>query len=242
MVTFSASTQGSSGKMCAEPLLLMCSYAPVLALTALNHLFFFSCDHRLSPSPSHFPSATAKDAPLGPLHCLLREASRTWRPSTATQSRLLDPLAPPLSSPHHQRHQDARRGSTTLTQREAKNSSSQSVAFHHDDVNFDIHISQRTFTTHTTTNGRNHLSPHALEPHAIMSNYESGYDPYTPAGGAGASSSGGVTSGNNKTAHIQAQIDETVGVMRDNIQKVNERGENLSDLQGKTGWYHRCIS
>lgn len=38
-------------------------------------------------------------------------------------------------------------------------------------------------------------------------------------------------------AHIQAQIDETVGVMRDNIQKVNERGENLSDLQGKTGGY-----
>lgn len=66
-----------------------------------------------------------------------------------------------------------------------------------------------------------------------MSNYESGYDPYTPSGsGPGASSSQG---GNNKTAHIQAQIDETVGVMRDNIQKVNERGENLNDLQGKTG-------
>ncbi|PWN19623.1 synaptobrevin [Microstroma glucosiphilum] len=67
----------------------------------------------------------------------------------------------------------------------------------------------------------------------MSSNYESGYDPYTPGGGhaAGGSSS---AAGNNKTAHIQAQIDETVGVMRDNIQKVNERGENLNDLQGKT--------
>ena len=66
----------------------------------------------------------------------------------------------------------------------------------------------------------------------MSGNYESGYDPYTPSGhGVGGSSS----QGNNKTAHIQAQIDETVGVMRDNIQKVNERGENLSDLQGKTG-------
>jgi vesicle-associated membrane protein 4 len=71
----------------------------------------------------------------------------------------------------------------------------------------------------------------------MSSNYESGYDPYTPGGAAGGSSS---AAGNNKTAHIQAQIDETVGVMRDNIQKVNERGENLNDLQGKTGeWLER---
>ncbi|CAO1623815.1 unnamed protein product [Sympodiomycopsis kandeliae] len=64
----------------------------------------------------------------------------------------------------------------------------------------------------------------------MSGNYESGYDPYTPSGGGSSHQQGG----NNKTAHIQAQIDETVGVMRDNIQKVNERGENLSDLQGKT--------
>ncbi|PWN90089.1 synaptobrevin [Acaromyces ingoldii] len=58
---------------------------------------------------------------------------------------------------------------------------------------------------------------------------EQPYDPYiqpegrqAPAGGA------------NRTAAIQSQIDETVGVMRDNINKVNERGENLNDLQGKT--------
>lgn len=69
-----------------------------------------------------------------------------------------------------------------------------------------------------------------------MSNYESGYDPYTPSGGAGAGS-GSSRPGNNKTAQVQAQIDSTVNIMRDNIQKVNERGENLSDLQGKTGEY-----
>ena len=62
----------------------------------------------------------------------------------------------------------------------------------------------------------------------------------TPSGGAGAPAAGaGPSAGNNKTAHIQAQIDETVGVMRDNIQKVNERGENLNDLQGKTGEFQR---
>lgn len=57
------------------------------------------------------------------------------------------------------------------------------------------------------------------------------YDPYIPSG-AGSSA---PSTGNNKTAHIQAQIDETVGVMRDNINKVNERGENLNSLQDKTG-------
>ncbi|KDN37539.1 synaptobrevin, partial [Tilletiaria anomala UBC 951] len=56
------------------------------------------------------------------------------------------------------------------------------------------------------------------------------YDPYIP------SSAGGERqgAGNTKTAQIQAQIDETVGVMRDNINKVNERGENLNSLQDKT--------
>ncbi|PWN37525.1 synaptobrevin [Meira miltonrushii] len=54
------------------------------------------------------------------------------------------------------------------------------------------------------------------------------YDPYV--GG----NSSGQNAGTNRAAAIQSQIDETVGVMRDNIQKVNERGENLNDLQGKT--------
>lgn len=63
------------------------------------------------------------------------------------------------------------------------------------------------------------------------------YDPYIPSGADGRPVGGGPSSGqgNAKTAQIQAQIDETVGVMRDNINKVNERGENLNSLQDKTG-------
>lgn len=57
------------------------------------------------------------------------------------------------------------------------------------------------------------------------------YDPYVPAGGAPASSG----AGNTRTHEIQAQIDDTVGVMRQNLQRVAERGEGLDDLQGKTG-------
>jgi Synaptobrevin len=62
------------------------------------------------------------------------------------------------------------------------------------------------------------------------------YDPYIPSGADGRPTGAGSSSGGNpKTAQIQAQIDETVGVMRDNINKVNERGENLNSLQDKTG-------
>jgi len=59
------------------------------------------------------------------------------------------------------------------------------------------------------------------------------YDPYVPrAGGAAGPSQG--QGGNNKTAAIQAQIDDTVGIMRENITKVAERGERINDLQDKT--------
>ena len=57
------------------------------------------------------------------------------------------------------------------------------------------------------------------------------YDPYLPRNG----SSSGTGQGNPKTAAIQAQIDDTVGIMRDNITKVAERGERLDSLQDKTG-------
>ncbi|WFD25151.1 synaptobrevin [Malassezia nana] len=57
------------------------------------------------------------------------------------------------------------------------------------------------------------------------------YDPYIPADNAAKAAS---SHGNARTAQIQAQIDETVGVMRENINKVNERGENLDSLQNKT--------
>merc|ERR1712080_450838 len=39
---------------------------------------------------------------------------------------------------------------------------------------------------------------------------------------------------NSRTAAIQAQIDDTVGIMRDNINKVAERGERLDSIENKT--------
>jgi len=61
------------------------------------------------------------------------------------------------------------------------------------------------------------------------------YDPYIPAEHGGAP--GGSTAqngGNQRTAALQAQIDDTVGVMRENINKVSQRGEHLDSLQDKT--------
>ncbi|CAD6586500.1 MAG: hypothetical protein CYPHOPRED_003562 [Cyphobasidiales sp. Tagirdzhanova-0007] len=81
------------------------------------------------------------------------------------------------------------------------------------------------------------------------------YDPYvSPTGSApssggrqpGSAASGGrqpgsagstgeAGSGNNaRTAAIQAEIDNTVNIMQDNIKKVAERGERLESLQDKT--------
>lgn len=65
------------------------------------------------------------------------------------------------------------------------------------------------------------------------------YDPYIP-GGAPAGSMP-PTGGSSKTAAIQAQIDDTVGIMRENITKVAERGERLDALQDKTGMYSRLL-
>ncbi|KAF4610311.1 hypothetical protein D9613_010616 [Agrocybe pediades] len=62
------------------------------------------------------------------------------------------------------------------------------------------------------------------------------YDPYLPRNGSssGAPATAGPSQGNAKTAAIQAQIDDTVGIMRENITKVAERGERLDSLQDKT--------
>ncbi|KAG0149616.1 hypothetical protein CROQUDRAFT_669134 [Cronartium quercuum f. sp. fusiforme G11] len=56
------------------------------------------------------------------------------------------------------------------------------------------------------------------------------YDPYIPGGQTGPTGK----PGNVKTQEIQQQIDNTVGIMRDNITKVAERGERLDALQDKT--------
>ncbi|KAI0049365.1 synaptobrevin [Auriscalpium vulgare] len=64
------------------------------------------------------------------------------------------------------------------------------------------------------------------------------YDPYLPRGGSSANppaaGAPGGSNGNPKTAAIQAQIDDTVNIMRDNITKVVERQERLDSLQDKT--------
>ena len=57
-------------------------------------------------------------------------------------------------------------------------------------------------------------------------------DPYISAGGCDAVP--GQIGGNQSTAALQAQIDDTVGVMRENIKKVVLRGEKLDALQDKT--------
>ncbi|KAI8627944.1 synaptobrevin-domain-containing protein [Xylariaceae sp. FL1651] len=63
-----------------------------------------------------------------------------------------------------------------------------------------------------------------------MSAQDAPYDPYIPTGQAGAPQQGG----NTRTQALQAQIDDTVGVMRENINKVSQRGERLDALQDKT--------
>ncbi|KAI3392327.1 hypothetical protein diail_5878 [Diaporthe ilicicola] len=60
-----------------------------------------------------------------------------------------------------------------------------------------------------------------------MADNHSPYDPDPRQGRGG----GG---GDRRTQALQAEIDDTVNVMHDNIQKVRERGENLDHLQTKT--------
>jgi vesicle-associated membrane protein 4 len=68
-----------------------------------------------------------------------------------------------------------------------------------------------------------------------MADREPPYDPYIPAaGGAAPAGSAAPSAGNQRTAALQAQIDDTVGVMRENINKVSQRGERLDSLQDKT--------
>ncbi|SAM01439.1 hypothetical protein [Absidia glauca] len=56
------------------------------------------------------------------------------------------------------------------------------------------------------------------------------YDPYIPNNQRGANGGGG----NQKTQHVQQQVDEVVNIMQENIDKVMQRGERIDDLRGKT--------
>ncbi|KAI9697420.1 MAG: SNAP receptor, synaptobrevin [Candelina mexicana] len=67
-----------------------------------------------------------------------------------------------------------------------------------------------------------------------MADRDQPYDPYIPSGNGAAPGGSQNGPGNQRTAALQAQIDDTVGVMRDNINKVSQRGERLDSLQDKT--------
>ncbi|KAJ5754178.1 Synaptobrevin [Penicillium nucicola] len=67
-----------------------------------------------------------------------------------------------------------------------------------------------------------------------MAPTEQPYDPYIPAGSAGADDLSRGPKPNNNIDKISKEIQDTVGVMKDNIDKVSQRGENLSSLQDKT--------
>jgi vesicle-associated membrane protein 4 len=64
-----------------------------------------------------------------------------------------------------------------------------------------------------------------------MPDQDAPYDPYIPSGQGAPQPQG---AGNARTQALQAQIDDTVGVMRENINKVSQRGERLDALQDKT--------
>ncbi|EQL03478.1 synaptobrevin [Ophiocordyceps sinensis CO18] len=64
-----------------------------------------------------------------------------------------------------------------------------------------------------------------------MPEQDAPYDPYIPNGQSASQQGAGGTA---RTHALQEQINDTVGVMRDNISKVSQRGERLDALQDKT--------
>jgi len=66
-----------------------------------------------------------------------------------------------------------------------------------------------------------------------MADREQPYDPYIPSASNNADGSA-THNGNERTTVLQDTIKSTVDVMRDNITKVSQRGEQLDSLQDKT--------
>ncbi|KAI5300604.1 hypothetical protein KEM55_006246 [Ascosphaera atra] len=62
---------------------------------------------------------------------------------------------------------------------------------------------------------------------------ESQYDPYVPRSNTNTPAAR-EAGGNNRTAALQATIDDTVGVMKDNINAATRRGEGLENLEDKS--------
>lgn len=55
-----------------------------------------------------------------------------------------------------------------------------------------------------------------------------------------------ISDSRNKAQKVKGEVDEVVDIMNQNIKKVVERGENLEDLEAKTGIkvcaYFRCFA
>ncbi|KAI4178814.1 MAG: hypothetical protein L6R41_008196 [Letrouitia leprolyta] len=66
-----------------------------------------------------------------------------------------------------------------------------------------------------------------------MANHEQPYDPYIPSG-RGTPGPNNQHEGNDRTAALQAQIDDTVNVMRQNIQRTEERGGRIDNMVDQT--------
>ncbi|KAL9013509.1 MAG: hypothetical protein Q9173_001806 [Seirophora scorigena] len=66
-----------------------------------------------------------------------------------------------------------------------------------------------------------------------MANNEQPYDPYIPSG-RGTPAPNAQHADNDRTAALQAQIDDTVNVMRQNIQRTEQRQGNINDLEHAT--------
>ncbi|KAL8679842.1 MAG: hypothetical protein Q9186_003908 [Xanthomendoza sp. 1 TL-2023] len=67
-----------------------------------------------------------------------------------------------------------------------------------------------------------------------MANNDQPYDPYIPSGRGTPGPNTHHEGGNDRTAALQAQIDDTVNVMRQNIQRTEERGGRVADLDHQT--------
>ncbi|KAL8663007.1 MAG: hypothetical protein Q9202_004237 [Teloschistes flavicans] len=67
-----------------------------------------------------------------------------------------------------------------------------------------------------------------------MASHEQPYDPYIPSGQGMSGSSAQHGGQDNRTAALQAQIDDTVNVMRQNIQRTEQRGDQLDHIGDKT--------
>ncbi|GMM31253.1 SNAP receptor [Martiniozyma asiatica (nom. inval.)] len=61
------------------------------------------------------------------------------------------------------------------------------------------------------------------------------YDPYNPFADDAAAelNQKDQSKSNNNMAQLQQTLDETTGVMRDNIRQMNERGEMLQDIDSR---------